>query len=76
LRGEVALGGFSLRDSAPREEEVATGDVALVVLLLLKTCPPAESTSSSEGTSTTLVKGGWFSGSLSQGKRNSCNRSR
>ena len=48
----MALGGFSLSDSAPWVEE----DVevkTLVVLLLLKTCPSAESPSSSEGNTTT-----------------------
>ena len=56
--GELALGGFSLSESAPWEEdvvEVATWGAARDVLLLLKTCPSAESPSSSEGTTTTLL---------------------
>ena len=54
--GELALGGSSLKDSAPWEEEVAEATIwgACWVLCRLKTCPSAES-SSSETTSTTLL---------------------
>ena len=52
----MALGGCSLRESAQwfeeDVEETAWG-TAWVVLLLLKTCPSADSSSPSEGTTTT-----------------------
>ena len=52
----MALGGSSLKDSAPWEEEAAEVTVrgACCVLYRLKTCPSAES-SSSEMISTTLL---------------------
>ena len=55
----MALGGCSLRESAPWFEEEDVEDTAWgttwVVLLLLKICPSAGTSSSSEGTTTTLL---------------------
>jgi len=52
----VALGGCFLSELAPwfeEDMEVTAWGTARVVLLLLKTCPSADSYSSSKGTTTT-----------------------
>ena len=56
--GEVVLGGCSLSESASwleEDVEVTTWGAAQVVILLLKICPSANSSSFSEGTTTTLL---------------------
>ena len=56
--GEVGLGGCSLSESTSwfeEEVEVTAWGATWVVLLLLKTCPSADSSSYSEGTTTTLL---------------------